>query len=168
MVAGKYYGSPLTTTANFTMTEDVTYYTPFYLFEQSTFDRILIRTQGFTGSSTVRLGVYNNSGGKPTTVAFDAGTVACTANNTAYTITINQTLAAGWYWLAANSQTAAATNVYTGSTTFVSLGIGNFPASGGVNFPSVNYSQTGVTGAFATAGTLVDQNGAPVIALREA
>ena len=167
LVSLTYYGSIVATTSNFTMVEDRTYYTPFYLSESTTFDRILNRTNTFAGSAVVRLGVYNNSGGKPTTVVFDAGTVSVTAAATAYTITINQTLSAGWYWLASNMQTAGTTNVFTGSTTFIGLGSGQYPPNGSVNFTSYCWTENSVTGAFATAGSLSESNGSPLIALRK-
>ena len=167
LVSANYYGSIVATTSNFTMVEDRTYYTPFYLSESATFDRILNRTNTFSGSAVVRLGVYNNSGGKPTTVVFDAGTVSVTAAATAYTITINETLSAGWYWLASNMQTAGTTNVFTGSATFIGLGSGQYPPNGSVNFTSYCWFENSVTGAFATAGSLSESNGSPLIALRK-
>lgn len=167
LVSRAYYGSVVATTSTFTMVANTTYYTPFYLAEQATFDRIAIRTQGFSGSSVVRLGIYNNSNGKPSTLVLDAGTVAPTATTTTYTITINQTLSAGWYWLAANSQTAATTNVYTGSTSFIGVGIGRFPANSSLNFTSYCWSESEVTGAFSTAGTVSETNGSPIIAIRK-
>lgn len=163
-----YYGPVVATVSNFTMVLNTTYYTPIYVPESTTFDRIAIRSNTFTGTAAVRLGVYNNANGKPTTVAFDSGTVAVTAASTLYTITINQTLAAGWYWLASNSQTAAATNGFTGSTAFVSFGIGQYPANGAINFTAACWSQSGVSGAFATAGTVSDSNGAPIPVMRKA
>lgn len=167
LVANSYYGSVVATTANFTMVVNTTYYTPFYLPESTTFDRILIRAQTFTGTAAVRLGIYNSSGGKPTTVVLDAGTVSVTAGSTAYTITISQTLSAGWYWLASNMQTAGSTNGFTGSTSYIGFGIGQYPANGGINFTSYNWTQASVTGAFATAGTLAESNGSPIAALRK-
>jgi hypothetical protein len=71
----------------FTPTEDVTYYVPFLVNEDTTFDRIVAFTGGgFVGTASVRLGVYNNANNLPTTVRFDAGTVSCTASNTNYLI----------------------------------------------------------------------------------
>jgi hypothetical protein len=81
---------------------------PFYLTTSATFDRIAMRAAGsFTGSHTVRLGIYNNTNGVPSTVLLDAGTVNPTAANTTYEITISQTLSAGWYWLATNHVSAS-------------------------------------------------------------
>jgi hypothetical protein len=99
----------------------------------------------------VRLGVYNASGGVPTTVKFDAGTVSATASSTAYEITISETLGAGWYFLAANTQTAAATN------TLASANGLQHPVMAYINSSWqtwVSFRESGVTGAFTTAGTL--------------
>jgi hypothetical protein len=150
------------------MVVNTTYYTPFYLPESTTFDRIVIRASTFTGTAVVRLGIYNNSGGKPTTVVLNAGTVSVTAGGTSYTITISQTLSAGWYWLASNMQTAGTTNGFTGSASFIGFGLGQYPANSAINFTSYCWTQASVTGAFATAGTLGETNGAPIAALRKA
>lgn len=94
------------------------YYVPFFLSTSVTFDRIAIRTgTTFSGSGVIRLGVYNNSNGKPSSLVFDAGTVSPTANSTIYAITINQTLNAGWYWSLMVPQTVATTNAIVSQTT---------------------------------------------------
>lgn len=166
--SSEYYGCQLTSTTNFTMVANRTYYMPFYLSEATTFDRIAIRTgSNFSGTATVRLGVYNNSGGIPTTVAFDAGTVSATASNTTYTITINQTLSAGWYWFAANTQAAAATNSFTGSTTIIYLGMLKYPTNSAINFNSPCWIESSITGAFATAGTISESQSGIVVAMRK-
>lgn len=145
-----------------------TEYTPVYL-PTASFDRISIATgSGFSGTASVRLGLYNVSGttGKPSTVVFDAGTVSCTAQNTTYEITISESITAGWYYLACNMQTAAAT------PTFVSFGAGliNGVIAGSSNFTNTNTSgffrETGITGAFATAGTLTDTTTSIVTGMR--
>jgi hypothetical protein len=141
-----------------TMTVNTTSFSPFYVPVSTTFDRIAIRTEStFSGSAVVRLGIYNNdSNDRPSTVLLDAGTVAPAAASTNYEITINQTLSAGWYWLAANSQTAATTNTYSGpgvinqSATF----LGGSSSPGGNTYWGLTESAT-VTGGFATAGTPV-------------
>lgn len=136
------------------MTEDRTVYNLMFVQESITVDRICIRTAGtFSGTAVVRLGVYNNSNGLPTTVLFDAGTVSCTASNTPYEITINETIPAGWYWLATNSQTAAATNAFVGTAASYREGLTLVGTNIDVNNRDGRF-EDGVTGAFATAGTL--------------
>jgi len=170
--AGYYYRPTSGTVASAAIIEDVTWYLPIFLSAQS-FDRISCRTAtGFVGTATARLGLYNASTttGKPTTVVFDAGTVSCTAANTNYEITITQSVSSGWYFLAFNTQTVAATNEFvttgTGANSFASGILPTYSTvQGSTN--SIYYSQTGVTGAFATAGTLVaPATSAPIVALR--
>jgi hypothetical protein len=145
-----------------------TYYFPIAIPATTSFDRIAVRTGlGFSGTSSVRLGIYNSSGGKPTTVLLDAGTVSCTSAATTFQITINQQINTGFYFLAVNSQTNASTNVYIGTA-----GVNNALFNGSPNtsvFSTIHYfSQSGVTGAYATAGTLNDglAAGAPIGWLR--
>lgn len=134
-----------------TTVESTTYYHAFYVSETTTFDRIACRAgAGFSGTATVRLGIYNNSTNRPSTVLLDAGTVSVTSAAT-FQITINQEITPGWYWLAFNSQTAAATNNFAH--------IAPVPTWGYMTTQS-NYNriparqETGITGPFATAGTL--------------
>jgi hypothetical protein len=140
----------------------------FYVNATTTFDRIACRTGStFNGTSSVRLGVYNSSSTtfQPTTVAFDAGTVSCTAASTTYAITISESLAAGWYWLSFCQQTAPTTaNYITISTIASGLVVQTDTALSG----RVGYSQTGISGAFATAGTLSQSGQMPIIGLRAA
>lgn len=77
---------------------------PFVVNQSTTFDRIGINCSGAgTAGAVVRLGIYNNSGGLPTTLVLDAGTIDATGTGDK-TITISQVLAAGIYWLAACTQ----------------------------------------------------------------
>jgi hypothetical protein len=127
------------------------------MFSQTqTFDRIALTTVTLTGTGAVRMGIYNNDSttGKPTTVLLDAGTVAVTAANTTYEITISQSLSAGAYWLAFCVQTAPTTGSYLGMNT--PLGYGYQVSTSGTNSSQAGtWTEASVSGAFATAGTLV-------------
>lgn len=130
------------------------YYTPIWIPKTLTFDRITIRTGStFSGSGVARLGIYNNDPAltTPTTVVLDAGTVAPTAANSTYEITINQSLNAGMYWMAFVSQTNATTNNFVTATnpTF-QFHIGN-NASGLNQF--IGWYEDGMSGALTTATT---------------
>jgi hypothetical protein len=165
--SGEFFGAQVIATTNTTATLNRTNYMPFYLSETTTFDSIAIRTgSNFSGTAVVRLGVYNNSGGIPTTVAFDAGTVSATVASTNYPITINQTLNAGWYWLASNTQTAATTNSFTGSTGITYPAMMKYANSFSFNAPC--WYESSISGAFATAGTLVESQGGFIVVLRKA
>jgi hypothetical protein len=146
-----------------------TFYLPVYL-SAGNYDRIAIKTAStHTSTSVMRLGMYNvNASGEPSTVLFDAGTVSCTAANTVYTITISQTLTAGFYYMAFNCQSA------TGNRQFWAIS----PQYAQFATPFINtdlvsqtsnsdYYQTGVTGAFATASPTGTTGGMYIIGMRQ-
>jgi len=155
---GDTYGPPVGTATTGNLTLSRTYYASFYLGKSVSFDRIGVSTgAGFVGTATVRLGIYNmsSSTGKPSTVQFDAGTASVTGVNTSTYITISQTLTAGWYFTAVNMQTAASTPTFRVNGPFQSspfLVSYNDNANG-----SSSFYENSITGAFATAGTLVRQ-----------
>jgi len=149
-----------------------TYYQPIYISKTTTFDRIALHTQAdFIGSTTVRMGIYNDSDGLPTTVLLDAGTVSPSATNTNYQITISQSLSPGLYWLALCQQgTAATTGSYFGAATASSLSnimLFQTTTTFGGNLVQ-GFSESSVTGAFATAGTLTNNTSTPYVWLRAA
>ena len=154
--------------------EDRTYYIPIFLTGLS-FNRISIRTSStYSGTSSVRLGLFNCdlTTGKPSTVAFDAGTVSTTAANTTFEITISQTPVSGYYFFAFNAQTISANPKFSGITianNFQKMLINSRGAlSNGSNSTS-GYIEDGVTGAFATASGVAEITGdLPIIGLRTA
>lgn len=166
--SGEYYGIQNNGVGSSLPVQSVTLYYRIYIPGTAAFDRIACRTAStFSGTASVRLGIYNHDAttDKPSTVLLDAGTVSCTAASTTYEIVINQTLNEGWYWLAFNPQTAATTNA------FVSLTTPEMAATltrYGSNFQSQQrWQETGITGAFATAGTLGTSTGVIAIVLRK-
>lgn len=153
-ISQNWYGPQgLATSTAVTCVANRTYYTMFYVNKTTTFDRIACVTGStFSGTATVRLGIYNSdSTGKPTTVVLDAGTVSATAATTNYAITISQTLAAGQYFLAANTQTAATTNTLQGNAaqTIVTVNL-PFSSSTATTY-TTGWQEDSITGAFATA-----------------
>jgi hypothetical protein len=154
--------------------EDRTYYIPIFLTGLS-FDRISIRTSStYSGTSSVRLGLFNCNltTGKPSTVAFDAGTVSTNAANTTFEITISQTPVSGYYFFAFNAQTISANPKFSGinvANNFQKMLINSRGAlSNGSNSTS-GYIEDGVTGAFATASGVAEITGdLPIIGLRTA
>jgi hypothetical protein len=150
--------------------EDNTFYIPIYL-PAGTYDRISMRTgTSHTGTSTVRLGLYNvGTGNKPTTVKFDAGTVSASAASTIYSITISQIITAGYYYFAFNKQAQTGSGIFSYLDTPLGPGgaamntdIGNQYTNGFV------FQEAGITGAFATAGTLSATNEYFVMGMRMA
>jgi hypothetical protein len=170
-VSGRFYRSPNTpSVTNFTITNNLTYFIPFYVFESNTFDRISFTTGAtFSGSGSVRLGIYNNSGGSPSTVLLDAGTATPSAASQVNSITISQSLSAGWYWLAFNSITAATVNNFVmlgQSTGWVPSNLGTLANA---NNSYTGYSQTvNASSGFSTATSLNLTNLPTAIVLRSA
>ena len=154
------------------VTEDVTYYSPIFL-PNCTLDRISCRTGNTTpvGTNTTRLGIYNSGANfLPSTVLLDAGTVAPAAADTDYEITISQAITKGLYWLAFNRQASGATPPNFREVEDAS-GIG-LPFDDQIRETGtrmMGFSQTGVTGAFATAtGLSILRSDAPVVWVRVA
>jgi hypothetical protein len=117
-ISSFYYKTPTSsqsTTA--TAVINTTNYTPITFSQTVTLDRIaIVSGSSFSGSASVRLGIFANSNGRPGNLILDAGTVAPTAASSSYAITISQSLSAGIYWVAMNTITAATTNTYYGSS----------------------------------------------------
>jgi hypothetical protein len=154
--SGYYYRTPHAASISTAVTAvaQTTYYWPFFVSVETTFDRIAVRAgSNFNGTASVRLGIYNSTSGKPSTVLLDAGTVAPVSPFQVYQVTINQTLQPGFYFIAGNSQTAASTNTYYGLGTQTSMSYIGQPSDQFYN-TIFYYSQTGVSGAFATATSL--------------
>ena len=168
LTTGLYYsGSRANANSTTVGTFQTVFYTPILLYTTETFDRIALTTGStYAGTGAVRLGIYNNdvTTGKPSTVVLDAGTVATTAANTNYEITISQSLNAGAYWLAFCVQTAPTTSTFLG--TIGPLGVGYTVSASGTGTTGGAWTQTGVAGAFATAGTLVNTNSVITTSLR--
>lgn len=81
------------------------YATGFEIHASRAFDRIGVEVTTLQAGSTIRLGIYNDAGGLPTTLVVDAGTVDSSTTG-AKEATIAQTLA-GVYWLAYKAEGTA-------------------------------------------------------------
>jgi hypothetical protein len=87
-----------------TLSSAVTYQ-PIWIGRTVTVDRIACRsivTSSVVGTQNGRLGIYNDSNGKPGTLKIDAGgfTFTSATGTATHSINITQSLDAGWYWLA--------------------------------------------------------------------
>jgi hypothetical protein len=156
-VSNQYYRTFYSSAANTAITHQRANYLPLYISKTTTVDRIAISTGStFSGTATIRLGIYNESNGQPSTVLLDAGTVSATAASTNYEITISQSLSPGFYFLAFCQQgTAPTVASYIGATSSVVLQ--NYFMLGSTSPSTVNavgYQQSSVTGAFATASSI--------------
>jgi hypothetical protein len=141
-----------------------TYYIPIYL-PNYALDRISIRNSSNPCNITYRLGIYNAdlTTGRPSTVYLDAGTVVVTTANTNFEITISTTPPAGYYFLAVNAQTVTSGSIEIVTQTGTILGNYGQTSSSLTGALQQRYQQTGVTGAFATAGTLTPSSNDPFL-----
>lgn len=101
-ISGYWYSSAVTNFVASTaaLSRDIIRLTPFIVSENESFDRISMEiSSAGTAGSLVRLGIYNSSGGYPTTNLLNAGTILGDSQ-TNQTITISQALTPGVYWLA--------------------------------------------------------------------
>jgi hypothetical protein len=165
-----YYIKPYTSAgySNAELTAGTVFYIPIYL-PNYPLDRIGFRTSVNTVNMVVRMGIYNAdlTTGKPSTVYLDAGTVTANTTNTNFQITISTTPPAGYYFLAINCQSVISGGVDVVAQTRASSQFGNFGQTTstleGTSF-TFGFTQTGVTGAFATAGTLTpNTNSNPIL-----
>jgi hypothetical protein len=97
------------------------HFQPLFIPTTTTFNAIAARVVSYTtagGSVTVRLGIFNQSGGLPTTVEYDAGLVSLVApiSNTMMPIVGSFTLSPGWYFTAF-AQTGTASVAYSANQT---------------------------------------------------
>ena len=154
------------------VTLNQTTYAPIFIPSSMSLDRISFMTgTSFAGTSSVRLGIYGNTDGKPSTLLLDAGTASATAGSTFYSVTIDHTISTpGIYWLAMNMQSSPTTNSFRRTTTVTTpTPIINFPSLiNGNPFIYQGYSQNSVSGAFDNAGTLVLSSTVGVVWLRRA
>jgi len=86
------------TPASYSIGSGNLFYLPIHVYESTTFDRIGVEVIGAVGGgSLARLGIYEDSSGRPGDLLLDAGTVSIAAN-AEVSIVINQTLS-GHYFL---------------------------------------------------------------------
>lgn len=100
---GKKYGPTIFggASASRTLAANRIYYSPFYCQEAKTFTEIGVNQSGAAPTGNVRLGVYNNAAGVPSTLLIDAGVVAFPGSTGLREVTASITLAARTpYWLA--------------------------------------------------------------------
>lgn len=147
-----------------------TYFAPIYIFKKQRFDRIGFRTAStFSGSGTLRLGIYNaGKNHNPTTVVADFGTINATASNTTYEVAMDTVLDKGFYYLAFNSVVNATTHAFVSSQNYMNcVNYSRFNDS--VNTPVNCLVQDSVTGAFAPVTSLLsDIPSGPFVFMRVA
>lgn len=176
--SGGFYLHPGKWNNNLIATNNRTFFIPLFTPETVTFDRISCHTtSAFVGTATVRLGLYAVAAatGLPGDLILDAGTVSCTTSTTQFNITISQTVSAGMFYMAFNSQTNATTNSFFSYNNVSSPEFDSFYAprsSSNLNFTNLGQgffqTQTGVSGAFANAAINSTFGSCPTVAVRVA
>lgn len=142
------------------LTQNRLHFIPFPCVEPTTWNRIGINVTTNQASAMARLGIYNNSGGRPTSLVLDAGEVDCSTTGEKEA-TISQALSIGWYWLAlvtsVNTVGITAENAASsGDTIRINLGF----ATGAGNPLVYNYHSHTYGALPANASTLSDMTGA--------
>lgn len=99
---GRYYGpkSRDIVANNTVITNGMLYAVPFTVHQRHTFDRIAIEVGTGQADSSVRLGIYDDNDGEPSTLIVDSDAIS-TATNGVKETAIAVTLNPGQYWLAA-------------------------------------------------------------------
>jgi hypothetical protein len=164
--SGRYYG-PLSARTTSAPGTGVMTAVPFWVHATTTFDRIgcSITTAGAAGT-VIRLGIYTDSLGQPSTKVLDAGTVAGDAVASPE-LTISQSLTAGWYWLAAVSQVGSATLRGVSSTAMLPVGASTV-AEACQSVPVVGHTMTGQTGTLPTTFTISASSLSPILVVLRA
>ena len=102
--SGNYYSWWLNSGSGFVTGLGDMYLTPFRVVKTTTYTKIAVRiTTGASTGRAARLGIYTSSSGLPNSLVVDAGAVSG-ATTGSKSITINETLTPGIYWLAAAMQ----------------------------------------------------------------
>jgi hypothetical protein len=143
-------------------------YHQIFIPEAVTATQLICRTHTtYAGTADVLLGIYNNSGSRPTTKIVDAALQITASGAATYAAAISQSLSPGWYWLAFLATATGTTPSFTANT-------GNVPGIGGGLFGEftsagavvTSLRQTGQTALPATAGSLsVNNLSRPVVFL---
>lgn len=139
-------------------------FVPLFL-PSGTYDRLGVEvTVVGTAGALYRMGIYADTGDVfPGALVVDGGTVDVTPSTGVKQVTINTTIAAGLYWLAAVSQGGAATPATVRYASPLSDGsIGNVTISA-FTFPLRGLSLAGVTGALPGTGATAVNEGTPTI-----
>jgi hypothetical protein len=162
-ITGLYYRSPVQYNIASAPVVNRTNYLPIFFPTTTTIDRIgCLTASTFSGTASVRLGIYNDTNGRPGTLLLDAGTVAPTAASTGYQITISQVLSPGVWWVAFNTITAATTNTFYGTSASATA---NTPTLTGIGTTALTTAASAVhgfeqnvnvTSGYANTGTITN------------
>jgi hypothetical protein len=140
-------------------TLNTVYFYPFYLDTAETLSAMSVQvTTGGSSGSVCRFGIYNDNAGQPGTVLLDAGTAASTGIGACTKGSLSQALAANTpYWAAFVPQVAASPVVRNAGAILGLTPTVNPDTLAHALAPTnyFGYLEASVTGAFATAASLV-------------
>lgn len=161
--SGEWFRMPIDALNHDNAIEDRVYFYPLFTPTQVTLDRLQIKSKtAAAGSPTVRLGLYSEANGKPSALIVDAGTVAITANETVYEVTINQTVGPGFFFTAAVQQGGTSNGSFYGPSATninrslpLSHRVRNVSGSAydTLGYQSFGFYQDSVTGALPASAT---------------
>jgi hypothetical protein len=147
------------------MTQDFLLARPFVVPVRRAFDRLGINVSAAAGAGGVmRLGIYTDGGGKPSTLLVDAGTVSATATGSKEA-TIALTLDPGIYWpavVAQGSGTPGSIVAYASAQ----VAPGSDAGTSVTTSYNGGYAQVGVSGALPGSWTGTSRDRMPMILLR--
>ena len=97
--SGRYYDSRLSTGyTTLAISANTLYAIPFLVPKTQTYTVISLEVTTLAAAKSIRMGIYTDTNGAPDALVLDAGTVSV-ATTGSKTISISQSLSAGWYWL---------------------------------------------------------------------
>jgi hypothetical protein len=167
MRANAYYLSALRTTSTLAApTTNRFICHPIFIPNTITALALIVRVNTLTTSGVARMGIYNSgSNGEPSSLLLDAGTISYTTSNTNYSITINQSLTSGWYWVGIVVQSGS--SVWDGYENGVNNGAISTQRAFSVSSGNavIGYYRDSVTGALPAVFTssVVSNQGGPIV-----
>jgi hypothetical protein len=111
--SGQYYRTPGVLGVTEAAVQDRMYLYPLFTPTDITLDRIQIMSGNLSATGSVRLGLYTESGGNPSSLILDAGTVSvASGTDNIVEVTISQAVTAGLFFVAAVLQTSLVTKTF--------------------------------------------------------
>lgn len=139
-----------TPTATFQMVNQRVYFVPLAVYRGYTIDRIAMSVSTNIAATTIRVGVYNSTDGRPDTLLFEAGSTLDASTTGDKEVTVSQAVAPGLYWLACVAQGGGPT-VRGVSHTFYSTAGSTTLSDHTSGSTATVWVQSSVSGAFSTA-----------------
>ena len=134
---------------------------PIWLPAGITLDRIgLELTTAGAATAVYRMGLYTDSGGQPSTLVAEYGTIDCTVTPAALTLTISQAISSSaWYWMGGATQGATCTVRASNSAQGVPFLVGTVATPTTTPYIAFGSSSGVVSGALpSTFPSIVPQN----------